>query len=160
MVYGELGRYPLDILIKTRIISYWYKLVSSTFTLSSILYKFMFILKTNDPSINLPLITVVQTILERTGLNFVWLSQKCTSKSFIKNNVKLKAILCNQFYQHWHECKSKSSKGYLYNMFKLSPSIETYLLQLPLDLRIWLTKIRTSNHRLPIETGRWFKVIL
>jgi hypothetical protein len=27
MVYGELGRYPLEIDIKVRMISYWYKLI-------------------------------------------------------------------------------------------------------------------------------------
>jgi hypothetical protein len=27
MVYGELGRYPLEIDMKVRMISYWYKLI-------------------------------------------------------------------------------------------------------------------------------------
>lgn len=39
MVYGELGRYPLDIDIKLKIVSYWCKLVSDKETkLSSIAY--------------------------------------------------------------------------------------------------------------------------
>ena len=28
MIYGELGRYPLDISIKLRMINYWFKLVT------------------------------------------------------------------------------------------------------------------------------------
>jgi hypothetical protein len=40
MVYGELGRYPLDIDIKVRTISFWAKLISGKQTkLSAIIYK-------------------------------------------------------------------------------------------------------------------------
>ena len=42
MIYGELGRYPLSIVIKKRIISFWYKLVSGNANkLSSSLYRIL-----------------------------------------------------------------------------------------------------------------------
>ena len=42
MIYGELGRYPLSIVIKKRIINFWYKLVSGNAnTLSSSLYRIL-----------------------------------------------------------------------------------------------------------------------
>jgi hypothetical protein len=41
MVYGELGRYPLDIRVKLRMVSFWTKLVQSENKLSSNLYRLM-----------------------------------------------------------------------------------------------------------------------
>jgi hypothetical protein len=44
MVYGELGKYPLDIDIKVRTISFWSKLISGKQTkLSAIIYKCMYL---------------------------------------------------------------------------------------------------------------------
>ena len=40
-------------------------------------------------------------------------------------------------------------------MFKKNLKIETYLLKLPVSLRIALSKFRVSNHKLPIERGRY-----
>ena len=36
--------------------------------------------------------------------------------------------------------------------------IENYLLRLSEHSRIWITKFRTSNLHLPIETGRWYNI--
>lgn len=38
-LYGELRRYPLTIMIKKRIIEYWYILINNHQTQSSLLYK-------------------------------------------------------------------------------------------------------------------------
>ena len=52
---------------------------------------------------------------------------------------------------------------YLWKIFSKAPhtyvhsKFEPYLDILPTRLRIRLTRFRTSNHRLPIETGRWRK---
>ena len=48
-----------------------------------------------------------------------------------------------------------SSKGIFYRCFKNELMFENYLDELPLSLRKPLCKFRTSNHRLPIEKGRW-----
>ena len=43
MLYGELGRYPLSIVIKKRIVGYWYNLVTcDSNKLCSSIYKLMF----------------------------------------------------------------------------------------------------------------------
>ena len=116
----------------------------------------MFQMKSNDPHVNLPLIDVVQNILKNIGLNYIWISQNFASKPWLIDNVK--QVLCDQFYQYWNSCKSNSSKGFYYNMYKLTPCLENYLLSLPLNRRIFITHIRTCNHRLPIETGRWCNI--
>jgi hypothetical protein len=44
MVYGELGRYPIDIDIKVRMISYWSKLIlGNQSKISSLSYKLLYI---------------------------------------------------------------------------------------------------------------------
>ena len=44
MVYGELGRYPLEIDIKVRMISYWCKLIQGKQSkLSTIAYKLLYV---------------------------------------------------------------------------------------------------------------------
>ena len=50
MVYGELGRFPLDIRIKCRLITFWSRLVSSDlcFRTSCILYNLMYSLYVKD----------------------------------------------------------------------------------------------------------------
>ena len=45
IVYGELGRFPLEIRVKLRMISYWCKLVNNEAKLSSSLYRLMLCLK-------------------------------------------------------------------------------------------------------------------
>ena len=48
MVYGELGRIPLEIQVKLRMVSFWSKLVYDENKLSSILYKLIFSINNNE----------------------------------------------------------------------------------------------------------------
>ena len=70
----------------------------------------------------------------------------------------VKQILQDQFIQSWLSTISTSSRGQFYSIFKHPYGIENYLVRLPESYRIWITKLRTSNLRLPIETGRWFNI--
>ena len=36
--------------------------------------------------------------------------------------------------------------------------VENYLARLNEKTRIWMTKLRASNLRIPIETGRWYNI--
>ena len=51
-----------------------------------------------------------------------------------------------------------SSKGTTYRIFKHDIAFETYLKLLSESLYFPILKFRTSNHKLPIETGRWENV--
>jgi hypothetical protein len=42
MVYGELGRYPMEVMVKCKIVLFWNNLLCESNKLSSILYKLMF----------------------------------------------------------------------------------------------------------------------
>ena len=46
-------------------------------------------------------------------------------------------------------------KGEIYNIFKTEFGSEKYLNLLPQKTRTSFIKLRTANHNLPNETGRW-----
>ena len=96
---------------------------------------------------------IVQSIFEELGLNNVWLSQTVPCISWLKTAIKLR--LSDQYKQHWANQVSISKKGTTYRIFKINFNLENYLLNLFPHYRNTMTKFRTSNHKLPIETGRW-----
>ena len=53
----------------------------------------------------------------------------------------------------WSSDVFNNSKWYNSKMFKTNLKMETYLLKLPVSLRISLTKFRVSSHKLPKERG-------
>ena len=53
-----------------------------------------------------------------------------------------------------------SSRGHVYKLFKPKFGFEKYLDILPVKLRKKFIKFRTSNHRFPVETGRWYNIPL
>jgi hypothetical protein len=50
MVYGELGRYPMEVIVKRKIVLFWNNLLCESNKLSSILYELMFKLHDQNPS--------------------------------------------------------------------------------------------------------------
>ena len=56
---------------------------------------------------------------------------------------------------NWHAQLDKSDSATSYKIFKITFGMEKYLVTLPVKLRKAFIKIRTNNHRLPNETGRW-----
>ena len=95
-------------------------------------------------------------ILNSCGLSYIWIKQNFRGvnllKSFIKENLK------NQFVQDWDTVVNCLPKCINYRIFKTNFGLENYMLSLPRDLRIVFAKIRTCNHRLPVETGRWTNI--
>ena len=62
--------------------------------------------------------------------------------------------------QKWLNDINSSSKGHTYKIFKPIFGYENYLDFLPTKFRKILVKFRISNHRLPVETGRWLGIPL
>jgi hypothetical protein len=74
MIYGELGRYPLDIDIKLRNILYWSKLITGKdIKLSIISYRLLHLLQNNN--CEFAWLNYVESILNECGLSYVWLNQ-------------------------------------------------------------------------------------
>ena len=73
-------------------------------------------------------------------------------------NVITKQVLQDQFIQKWVNESQLSSRGQFYSSFKENFVFEKYFIKLPENARIWITKLRTSNLKIPIETGRWHNI--
>lgn len=152
MLYGETGLRPLLISIKERVLNFWSRLIiGKTTKLSYITY--MYLLKDSELNIEHKWITLVRNTLQELGMNNIWLSKAVPSHVWFKNAIKLK--LSDQYCQTWSTMVNSSTKGITYRIIKVTPKYEHYLSQLLPSCRIIMSKFRTSNHKLPIETGRW-----
>ena len=149
MLYAELGRYPLEIVIKSRMISFWNKLILSKGTkISGLLYQLM--LQSNT---NYKWTSYIKAILDTTGHSYLWLNQKLISVKSIHKLIK--HILIDQFKQTWFSQLQNSSRSKMYSLFKENTDLERYLITLPHSLRLTMLHFRLSNHRFPVEIGRW-----
>lgn len=107
MIYGELGRFPLEGIVYSRMIKYWSKLlIDKPNKIASLTYKFIYQLH-KDSDYNTRWLNKIKFILESTGLNNIWLDQSVMNSKWLANKVKL---TFNDFYiQVWHNEISNSS---------------------------------------------------
>lgn len=156
MVYGELGRYPLSLTCKTKIISYWANVLRADENkYSSVMYKLMYGLHIAEQC-TLPWISSVKQILDDCGLSNIWTEQDFPCVSWLVKRVELS--LQDQFRQTWSATVHASSKCILYKHFKLNLELEKYLLDVPAIYRKYICKLRTTNHKLAVERGRYVNI--
>lgn len=128
MLYAELGRYPISIIIKSRMIGFWNRLIiGKNSKLSYLIYRYM--LNNNQSfkwtqSIKDILISVGRPDLFNFQLNV-------THKSI---NKIIKRTLIDQYIQTWHTDVLKTNKGRTYFLFKKNTDFENYLIKLPRNL--------------------------
>ena len=153
MIYGELGRYPLEVDIKTRTVSFWSKLVTEKESkLSSIIYKLCFHLCVVN-NVNFTWIDKIKSIFNECGMPYVWNTQTFINTAWLVSSIKLR--LKDQFEQHWHSIVDNSPKALNYRLFKTDFKLEKYFSILDYHHSIEFCRFRTTNHKLPIEQGRW-----
>ena len=154
MIYGELGVTPLPIDIKTRILSYWAKLIEGKENdiLSSNVYFIMYEMHKNR-LIKSSWIDTVKTTLNSLGFSGFWNNQSFLNANWLKKatNQRLKDI----FIQDWFTHIDVSSHTNTYKIFKQNFQQRKYISSLPDKLCKIMLKFRTRNHHLPVETGRW-----
>ena len=151
MVYGETGRFPLDIYIKLRMLNFWVKLICDN-KLSCQIYKLAYDLFTNN-LLNFSWMQHMKILFDEMGLSYIWNSQLALSPIEIKTTLKQRLI--DQFLQKWYSDMNNSSRGKLYMNLKGDFKMESYLTRLPVFHTTQICKLRCSNIKLPIETGRW-----
>jgi len=85
MVFGESGRFPLEIEIKLKVITLWYKLITGSKS-SSMLYNLMFKFNVMGNT-EFKWLAFVKSILNNTGLNYIWNHQEIftVKKRMVKN---------------------------------------------------------------------------
>lgn len=107
--------------------------------------------------VNYKWLCYTKSIFDGCGLSNIWLSQTFSSKTWLVKCIKQK--LCDQFIQQWSSDIEISSKGISYRLFVDNFEMQHYLLSnISTKNKILLCKFRTSNHKLPIETGRWSNI--
>ena len=152
-VYGETGQYPLYIHVHSRLIKFWHKLkVDTEGKLSSSMLKTLS--ECSDFNIfQSDWLSKVKKILDDCGLSFVWLNPKSVSTEWLYK--KIMSSLKDMFIQSWRQQCTNCSKSCHYYLYKPNFGLESYLVSLPWCYRVAFTKLRTSNHKLPIEKGRY-----
>ncbi len=153
MMRGELGKMPIECEIQKRLINFWAKLIDNTSSkLSSKMYKVLHSMYTTGGFSSL-WVQNIERILNNCGLGYVF-QEQCSYgdnwlKEIIKQNVK------DQYAQKWSLDVNNSSKCSTYRLFKTSFEFEKYLVKLPYPKYTQLCRFRTTNHKLPIEIGRY-----
>ena len=97
----------------------------------------------------------VKELLENLGFNYVWLYQGVGNKLLFMENLKIR--LTDGFIQNWKAQLQTSTRARTYNLFanfKFQPYLDIIK---STKLRISLSRLRVSAHRLEIEKGRWHK---
>jgi hypothetical protein len=149
-LYGELGRYPISINIKCKMISYWNRLITGKQSkISHLIYQHM--LSYANP--NFKWLNHIKEILTSAGRSDIWQNQANITHTNI--HLYIKQTLIDQFKQTWHDELQNSNKGRIYSGFKLTHEFEPYLIKNHPDDSRNIFRFRTANHSLPVETGRY-----
>ena len=159
IVYGETGVFPIYIDIYNRCINYWAKIASqdnnkiSFCVYSCLKNKYIGVQTPSVRKINFAWIHNIQTILISCGLSGIWQSHIFPNQKWLSHSVKQKLV--DLFLNDWYSSVENTSSCITYRLFKKEFKFEKYLMYTPTNLLKCIVKIRTRNHKLPIETGRW-----
>jgi hypothetical protein len=107
MVYGELGRFPLEIEVKMRMVSYWNKLLQNE-KLSNSIYRLLLSLKHNGVQ-TFKWLNHVESIFNDSGLGYIFHRQDSSDYTRIK--LLLNQTLKDQFIQRRTSEMINSSRG-------------------------------------------------
>ena len=155
LLYGELGRFPVLISVKLRMIAFWFRLLTGKQSKLSLLVYNLLLNDMKNHVYNHKWLLFVKSILDDAGYTHIWISQcdGITSAAVFKKYI-------NARLQSWYAYIDNSFKASNYKLFKHTFVIETYIIIL--ERKYWcpLIRFRLSNHNLPIETGRWENVTI
>ena len=154
MVYGELGRVPLIMKRKERILKHWLKIKSTADTL----LKNAYLNETQMMDNNIGTLRIntwtleVKNMLNDLDFSYLWTGDNLSCgqiQVFIKR-------LNDQYIQKWFADFSTTPKLCTYNMFTTDPTFEKYLECVTNTYhRTELARFRCSSYNLKIEIGRY-----
>lgn len=151
IIYGELGRYPIDIAVKSRMIGFWQRIINGKpDKISHKLYKILLVMHQRGFFHSKWLLSIKNTLHE-CDKEQVWLNQEAANS--ISKVVKLKLV--ENYKQAWKVSVFESPKCLNYRIFKQNFEFERYFSVLPSDLALVFFRFRSLNHKFPIEWGRF-----
>ena len=110
MIYGEFGRFPLEIQVKTRMIKFWAKILTGKNTkISYKMYELLLYLHNKD-IYSCKWILCIQNawILQDVGLNYIWITKTVPNINWLCREVKDRLEM--QFVQKWNSDVQASPK--------------------------------------------------
>ncbi len=145
--------YPLDLNIKCRMINFCLKLITGKNSkLSYLMY--CCLLQLDQRGIySSPWLTYIRNVCNECGMSNVWLSENVVNPTWFKRAIEQR--LKDQWITSWNANLVSKSICSSYKFYKDIYCFEHYLVNLTKANRISLTKLRASNNRLPIITGRY-----
>ena len=153
MVYGETGCMPLKVDIRERAACFWLRISSGKDKLLAKQLQNILLKINSKDDYESPYLKYMFRVFNELGLTYLLSTQNTTQTKYHCDLIKQRSS--DQYRQEWTNEINESSKSSFYKMFKHDLSFENYLDILPFGKRTALLKFRTTNHRLPIEVGRW-----
>ena len=152
-LYSELGRKPLIVFRKLRILKYWWKIIESDDTLIKNVYNLLYDDVLNERNYNASNWAYqVKNILESLGFAYTWNNQALDNLTFHE----IKQRLFDQANQDLMRSINTSTKLQSYCIFKEDTHLESYIDTVKITkYRFALSRLRLSSHNLAIETGRY-----
>lgn len=108
MVYGELGRFPLELRIKLEMVCFWHKLATNDKKLSGKLYKLLWYMHEHE-GYNFKWFNYVKSVFNNCGFCELYNIPGQVDYNYIKSNVRQR--LQDQFIQKWFSDINNSSRG-------------------------------------------------
>ena len=121
ILYGELGRYPVEILIKTRMIWFWQRIINGK--VDKISYKLYSIIlnMSNRNLFHSKWITAVKSILTDSVFEHLWINQDNIPMTISK---KVKFNLIEKYKDLWKHLIFDTPKCLNYRIFKQELKLE------------------------------------
>ena len=156
MIFGETGKFPIDITIKTRILNYWIRLVApgNNRKLSAIVYKCLCKMYKSGVHENL-YVKNIHDYLTDAGFQELWETHDITRTHIARFKAQVKEHIQNTFVLKWRTDMTNSSIYDTYRVFKNNFCTEKYLSILPYNCVITLARFRTTNNLVPVNVLRF-----
>jgi hypothetical protein len=124
MIYGELGRFPIEIDIKIRMVSFWPILLLGKETkLLYLSYKLLCTLSIEE-NVHFVWIKYSKELSDETGYSSIWINQDIPNCNWLISSIKLR--LHDQCKQGWYSLIEHSPKALNYRIFKKKIEFENY----------------------------------
>ena len=123
MLYAELGRVPIELHVKMRMINYWINLINGPGTkISRRICNIMVI--ESEKGKEFKWLNHIKQILISAGMPDLANQPLIDNPNSIK--AKIKTVLNDLYVQQWHSILQESSKGRTYSIFKHDLTLESY----------------------------------
>ena len=157
MLYLETGYFPIECEISIKIITFWVNLLTGRQDkLSYKIYRVCLALYNRGLIIFKWMDNVVQ-ILNENGYSSIFRDQLLLDSKYLQNIFlpKLKLTVRDQARQVLLGKLNEGDSFYYYKDLITFHGLQNYLYKMPPDIWIPLIKIRTRNHKLPVELQSW-----